>query len=197
MKRGENLPDSWYQQKYSIPDTIYYDLHNMSTGEVLAAFQYSIGNICREEAKYLPAVTQYQSALKLKPGYAEAQGNMAIALDASGDSQGALEILIRTKEAFPWLKNIEKNTGAVMIRCGLYSSAFSEYQKALKRDHEDSEAFYGLALACYYQKDFGRALHALQSAIFLQPDYREAWELKGRINMVKESTPSLNESKTR
>src|SRR5207249_11985266 len=56
LRRGEEMPDSWYRGKYEVPDKdapAY--LRPLAPPEVLAVFDYNIGNDLRVQGRFVEA----------------------------------------------------------------------------------------------------------------------------------------------
>lgn len=181
LHRGEVMSDGWYRMRYAIKDTVQYDLRDLNPGEVIAVVRYNIGNICLKRGMLRAAVAQYQGALDGMPDFTEARGNLAVALDSEGDTDGALKTFLKVKEIYPGFANIDKNIGAMRVKKGEFEKAVSEYKTALKTAPDDPEILYGLGVAYYNLKRYRDSRDVLQSAIRINPDMSEASRLLSQL----------------
>jgi len=189
MKKGKNMPDEWYREKYAISDNSMYDFQNLSVREVCALLKYNVGNICLSKEKHADAVGLYRDVVDVFPNYCEAWGNLGLAQNVLGDYATALESLERAEGLCPELKNIHHNKGVVLLKSGDYSSAIEEYKKALGRDPYDPDILYGLGAACYHLGNYDKARFHLGNALSIRSDFPDAREILTRLD-TKSKTAS-------
>ncbi len=149
IKKGESFEDSWYHERYDIKaGSRYEQLRSLSDREVIAVLLYNVGNALLERERYEEAVRRYELAVTGMPSYAEAWGNMGIALEALGEQERALEALEKARTLDPSLHNLSSNIAAVAARLAKHEQAIQEYSRAVSERPDDPEVLYGLAYAC-------------------------------------------------
>lgn len=171
IKQGETYDNDWYRERYEIRDSTWYDkLENLGNDELMGVLRYNIGNVFREHGVTDKSADYYRLAVEAIPQFAEAWGNLGIALQAQGRESEALEALEKARELDPSLERLQQNIGALQIRLAKHEKAIEEYQAALERTPDDPELLYGLAFACY---GAGK--------------YKEARTLAGRVVELREN----------
>lgn len=181
LRRGECMSDEWYRRRYGITDTSLYPLRNLDCAQVSAVVHYNIGNIMFHEKRFDNAISHLQAALEVLPDFPEAQGNLALALDARGEGAAALSRLLALRDVYPSLDRIDENIAAIQLRCGRYVDALSSYNALCTGSPGDPRFHYGKAAALFYIDRKDEAAASLDTALRLKPDYGEARELLARI----------------
>ena len=127
------------------------------------------------------AVTHAREALRLKPDYAEARFNLAIALDDQGDATGAIleyrRLLaelgqsadFRTRRA-----SINARLGLALARTGRPVEALPYFREATRLNPADAMAFVNLGGALLEQGQTQEAQQALEQAVRLDPSLADA-----------------------
>jgi len=185
LRSGECMSDDWYRHRYGITDTSLYPLRNLDCAGVSAVVHYNIGNIMFHEKRFDNAVRHHQAALEALPGFPEAQGNLALALDARGEGAAALSRLIALRDVYPSLDKIDENIAAIQLRCGRYGDALTSYSGLCSRSPGEPGFYYGRAAALFYSDRKEEAAASLDTALRLRPDYPEARELLSRIDKAQ------------
>ncbi len=181
LRKGECMSESWYCRRYAITDTALYPLKNLTVSEVIGVVHYNIGSAFLNEKKYDRAAHHLRSAVDRMPDFPEAQGNLALALDAQGHADRALDILVALRLRHPALEKIDDNVAALQLKCGKYDDALATYTVVVRNQPCDPQAHYGRAVALYQLDRTDEAVTAIRKAIALRPDYREAREMLERI----------------
>lgn len=121
------------------------------------------------------AILQYQAALRLRPRYPEAHNNLAILLDAAGDSGGAIahyRAAIATRMNYPeaW-----QGLGIALGHASRAAEAEAAFRRALDLRPDAPEAHYNLAAQLEQMPGrAGDAAREYRRAVDLQPDYADA-----------------------
>lgn len=181
LRKGECMSNEWYRKTWNIIDTVTYPLENCTSEKVMAVVEYNIGTIWLSRKQFNKAADWFNRALKKKPVFPEAAGNLALALDGQGKPEKALELLSDLRMKYPKLKNINKNMAALLLRCKQYAGAEKSYSGLARVCPEDAEIYYGLGAALFHLKKNDEAKAALERALQLNDDYSEARELLGRV----------------
>lgn len=166
--QGRERAEQWYLQVLELQPNHARTLYRLAelyeqTGEKNKALQR-----LRETVQYDP---QYKDAryklglLLLDEGYAaEAKDQFSAIIAAHSDNDGAYF-----------------NRGRSFYRLKNYPAAAQDYNRAIElRAGHYPEARMNLALVHYADKDYPKAIKALQSAIDERPDYESAWYRLGR-----------------
>ncbi len=134
----------------------------------------NLGTALLEKDQIDEAVTQFQEAIRLTPGFADAHYNLGTALlkkDQIDDAISQFQEAIRLK---PNYADAHYNLGTALVRKGQMDEAISQYQEAIRLtpDYADAHTALGIALGMKGQTD--EAINQFQEAIRLKPDYAEA-----------------------
>lgn len=173
LRKGEFMNDSWYRNRYMITDTTLYDLTNLSIAAVESSIRYNLGNFYLKNNWPDLAVKQFNLAIGLNPKLIEAHGNRAIALDATGNPDAALTILLRLKKNYPQVSNLRKNLGTLYLKRKDYPEAINEYKAALSCVPSDTEILYGLGISYYYSDQTDKAEEVLRKLLRFSPEHHE------------------------
>jgi Flp pilus assembly protein TadD len=116
------------------------------------------------------AISQFQEAIRLKPGYPEAHYNLGNALASkglTGDAITQFQEAIRLKPDYAHARN---NLGIELARNGQIEEAVRQFQETihLKPDYVDAHNNFGNAFA--RKRQLSEAILQFQEAIRLQPD---------------------------
>ena len=125
--------------------------------------------------RYDHAVSEYQRAVELSPGYAKAHNNMGISLGLLGRADEALAAYGHAAELDPELASARNNIGTLFMRRGDLVDATVWFREALKRDPWMHEARYNLGSALARLGQLEDAEEQLRLAIQANPDFKEAW----------------------
>lgn len=178
IKQGQCFNNDWYRTKYSIgPSSPYYDLAGLDKQATVAVVQYNLGNVFREHGKLEAAVECYQTCVEQLPGFAEAWGNMGVALEAMGEHERALSAMEKARAIDPSLKNIARNIGTLQLRLSRDREAVSEFRTAVGRDGTNADNLYGLALALFRTGAYEESVRYATEALRVRPEMAEAGTL--------------------
>jgi hypothetical protein len=132
--------------------------------------RYAIGNVLFHAGRLPEAVGQFESALRVEPGYTDARNNLGNALARLGRMPEALAAYDRAVAEDPRLPEARYNLGNVLARLGRPADAVPQYEEALRLNPAYAEAHYNLAVVL---AQLGRAAEAqaqYQAAVRLRPD---------------------------
>ncbi len=178
IKNGQCLGDEWYRERYEVRDGSWYDeMRSLGREEIAGVLYYNVANVLRERGALQAAVQCYEKSLKWLPGFAEAWGNMGIALEAMGETQRALQAMEKARDLDPELTNISRNIGALQLRLARDREAVEEYEKSVAADGADADALYGLALALLRTDRREESARRAREALGVRPGMPEAEEL--------------------
>ncbi len=174
LRKGENMSNEWYIRRYGITDTFLYPLRNLNIREVEAVVWYNLGTIEYNKQCYKRAIEFLSYSSELMPYFPEAKGNTALALDACGETDSALSILLSLRKKFPTLENIDRNIAAIQIKKGDYHGALISFTAACDKNPGDAESHFGRGVALYHLKRNYEAAGEFRKAIRIDPKHRQA-----------------------
>lgn len=108
LHQGGVEPESWYRGKYQPANAPAY-LRPLTSAELLAVFDYNVGNDRRRRAGLAQAAAAYQRAAAAFPDFAEAQASLGLVLQLQGDLTGALAAYEKARAANPALPGLDRN----------------------------------------------------------------------------------------
>jgi len=114
LRRGEQMPDSWYRQRYEIPekDAPAY-LRPLNPAEVMAVYDYNIGNDLRLQGRFVDAAIAYRRAIAAFPQMAEAHASLGLVRHLSGALKEAEQAYLSARAVNPHLPGLEKNLSVI------------------------------------------------------------------------------------
>ena len=74
-----------------------------------------------------------------------------------------------------------KNTAMTLLMVNKYDSAIENFNNALALDPNDSEAYFGRAMAYAGKEDFNQTIKDYTKAIEIDPKYIEAYSMRSEI----------------
>jgi regulator of sirC expression with transglutaminase-like and TPR domain len=114
LRRGEEMPGSWYTQKYGVPaggHPAY--LRALSTAEVRAVLRFNLGNEQREAGRLGAAEAAYRQAIGDFPGFPEAHANLGLTLHLGGRLPEARASYQQAQRLHPTLPGLASNLEAI------------------------------------------------------------------------------------
>jgi tetratricopeptide (TPR) repeat protein len=120
------------------------------------------------------AIAEYQAALRIKPDSAEAHNNLALSLEAIGNTSAALaeyQAALKINPSSAWTHN---NLGILLASIpGRLPDAILEYQAALKIDPTMLVTRFNLANSLAQQGRYADASRQFDEVLKLKPDYAD------------------------
>ena len=127
------------------------------------------------------AAGHIQTALALKPDYAEARNNLGLWLARRGRSDEAIAQYRKALEIQPAYAEAHNNLAFLLATRGQADEAIAHYRRALEIDPGLAGAHYNLAEALTRRGQTDEAIEHLQTALALKPEYAEAHNSLGVI----------------
>lgn len=179
--RGYPRTDSYYRKQYSVSDSSWYTLRNLSIREVAAVAWYNLGNIFLQHNRVTLATNAFACAIRNFPDFAEAHGNLGLAYDRAGELELAIRSLEHARFLRPSLPNLSKNMGIVYLRDKRYRLAVQELDRAAQEMPTDPQTRYVAALAHFRLGAYAPAADHIVAALALRPEWDDAKNLKEKI----------------
>jgi Flp pilus assembly protein TadD len=128
------------------------------------------------------AITQYQTALQIKPDYVEAHDNLGNVLLQKGRVDEAITQYQTALQIKPDNAKAHNNLGNALVKKGRVDEAITQYQTALRIKPDYAEAHNNLGNALVEKGKVDEAITQYQTALQIKPNYAEAhnnlaWEL--------------------
>jgi tetratricopeptide (TPR) repeat protein len=160
------------------------DIGRLATREK-ARVSYNKGLELVQKAAYVDAVTEFESALSVDPGFADARYNLGVTLQMLKSYDRAKEQLEKAVELRPKNTSYQFALGTALFHLDEFSRACSAFEAVLESDVEDTKALYSLAV-CYEklgEKD--KAIAAWER--YLELDATSGWaaEARKRLDALK------------
>ena len=110
LRRGEQMPDSWYRERYEVPaEGAPAYLRPLAPAEIMAVFDYNIGNDLRLQGRFVEAAVAYRRAIAAFPQMAEAHASLGLVRHLSGALKEAEQAYLAARAVNPHLPGLENN----------------------------------------------------------------------------------------
>jgi tetratricopeptide (TPR) repeat protein len=120
------------------------------------------------------AITQYQTALQIKPDYTEVHNNLGNALFQKGNADEAIAQYQQALQINPYYAEACYDLGNALFQKGNVDEAIAHFQQALQIKPDYAEACYNLGTALLQKGNVDEAIAHFQQALQIKPDYMEA-----------------------
>jgi tetratricopeptide (TPR) repeat protein len=144
-----------------------------------------LGIAFTDQGRIDEAIREYQTAIKLKPDFADAYFNLGAAYFAKNRIDEAInEYQSAIKLNSDYVKP-HNNLGNAYIAQGRIDEAIREYQTALKLKPDYVDAHYNLGLAYAAQGRIDEAINEFKISVQFKPDYADAHNNLGNAYTVQ------------
>lgn len=110
LRRGEEMPDSWYRTRFPIPGGSAPEYGRALTpSEVLGVIEYDVGNERKRRGRWLEARYAYRAAALHFPEFAEAHASLGELAQLAGELDQARDHYEAARRANPQLPGIAQN----------------------------------------------------------------------------------------
>jgi Flp pilus assembly protein TadD len=147
-----------------------------------------LGNILVKESKYNEAVREYQQAIELDAGSAEAYNNIGIVYRLIGNLEAATKAVESALEIAPDRADIHYNKGNIAKQRGDVDSAIAAYEAAIDIDSNLTQAYNNLGTLYQLKGDLDAAKRAFR--LGLEKDANNP-SLQYNLGLVAESEGDL------
>jgi tetratricopeptide (TPR) repeat protein len=148
--------------------------HASAVTERNATASLHVGSYALEEKRLDEAASRFQEALKVKPDFADAHGQLGVVFYLQGRRDDAIHELQAAIVLDPGYAPAHFNLGVALTSKGRLDEAVSQFQAALKCRPEYAEAHNGLGVAFLSQGRADEAIGQFEQAIKLKPGYAAA-----------------------
>ena len=133
------------------------------------------GDALRSQKNYTDAATQYLSAIRLRPDYAEAQYELGWIYNELKQYSEAIEPLKAAIRSNPVYATAESELGYSYKNLKRYDEALEMYRQAIRHKPDYASAYYNIGWIQNERRQYNEALAALKEATRLKADYADAY----------------------
>ncbi len=134
----------------------------------------ALGMVLREQGRTEEAMKHFSEAVRIRPGFAEAQRNLGLTLANAGRTDEAITSLTAAARLEPESARAHGDLAFALSLQGRLDEAIAEYSEALRLDPSLARVHNALGAALAGAKKSGEALAHFSEAVRLDPDYAEA-----------------------
>ncbi len=146
---------------------------------ITAETYFKWGNAKYYMGNYVGAITDYTSAIQLKPDYFGAYNNRGVAKADLGQHFAAISDYDTTIRLKPDFANAYDNRGVSKGKLGQYVAAISDCDIAIRLKPDYAEAYYNRGCVKDKLGQHFAAISDFDIAISLKPDFTEAYNNRG------------------
>ncbi len=154
---------------------------------------FELGRAHYEAGDYNEAVKQLSQIDERYPRYDEAQFYLGVALDATGQTDRALESQQKLAAPLP-LFEVYNNIGVLMIKKNLFLDAINHLKPASDAAPRDTDTLFNLGYAYYLAKDYTNASVTLRKEIERRASDGEAYYVLSKSLTALGDTPGAAEA---
>lgn len=154
-----------------------------------AIYRYWIARVDYDERRYSDAIAALKQAIDIDPNFTKAYDNLGLALEATGDFDGAeknydtaVKLNRKSSKPSPWPP---LNCGNLLSRLGRYDSAAARLEEALHYDPDSAQAHFRLGFVYDKQGKDTDAIVELRKATAIDETYADPFYALGRIYYKK------------
>ncbi len=132
------------------------------SGRLTARTWFQLGRLAQEQGRLGEAVRAYRESIALRPAYASARNNLALALEDLGDRKGAITELRKALRLEPDLASARFNLGRLLRGEGQTGEALDHFRMALELEPDLVGAIRGTAEILEERDDWAAAAQVLE-----------------------------------
>lgn len=157
----------------------------------MTQFYNLLGGLYESKGDWTEAQNAFEKVLQLKPNDPVASNNLANAiLERGGNVDMALSLAQTARLGMPYSPNAADTLGWVYYQKGVYGSAISLFQEALKLQEKNKvpdnpNIHYHLGLAYLKTEQPKLAREHLERALKINPSYRGAAQIKELLRSME------------
>lgn len=156
------------------------------------------GLTCHQLGRHDKAVEFISQAVEQVPDQPVLRNNLAEAMFAAGDAEGAIRQLHKALELRPSYAGAHQNLGSIHYHMGAHDAALEHSRKAIEMDLGKASAWFNLGLVWLDHVDLEKARDAFREALNLQPNHaRAATSLLYVMNLLPGTRPEEVAAETR
>ncbi len=133
-----------------------------------------LGCALEQTGNFEEAIREFQEALRMDPGYAEAHGNLGDTLLQAGKIHEAMKQWQQAIQLNPRYPQARYNLGVALALQGRTQEAIDQWEEALRIKPDYAEAHYNLGVAMEKMGRLDSAVEHYRRALIINPDYAAA-----------------------
>jgi tetratricopeptide (TPR) repeat protein len=181
---GTLMVCAWKQTTHwKSSETLWTHTLDCTAGNYVA--RGNLGLALFEKGRVDEATIHFQSALQIKPDYAEARNNLGNILVQKGRVDEAIADYQKALQTNPDYAKAQNNLGNVLLQKGRADEAIAHYQKALQINPGHVKTHYNLGTALLQKGSVDEAISQFQQALQIKPDYADALNNLGNAFLQK------------
>jgi Flp pilus assembly protein TadD len=145
----------------------------------------NLGEALFQKGKVDEAITQYQTALEIKPDYTDAHNNLGEALFQKGRVDDAIAQFQKVLEIQPGYVHAHYNLGIALAQKGLLDEAIDQFRRTLEVLPDYLAAYNNLGFILAQKGFTDNAIVQFRKALEIQPDNAEAHSNLGNVLLQK------------
>lgn len=150
----------------------YYSYFHAASGIGLSHnIHNNIGIAYDKAGMHEEAISEFNEALRLDPGYVEVLNNIAVSYHRIGLVDDAIEKLREAIRFMPGYLEAHCNLGSIYASSGRFEEALAEFNVALSINPESALVHNNLGNLYIEQEKFPEAILSFQEAVKLDPEY--------------------------
>jgi regulator of sirC expression with transglutaminase-like and TPR domain len=119
LRKGAAMPDKWYTRTWQVPEGAPAYLRLLTERELMAVFDFNLGNARRMKGEYPEAEEIYRQVIADFPDFAEAHANLGLVLQLQKKFEPAMEVYLKAQSLQPELPGLTQNIEALRTDMGL------------------------------------------------------------------------------
>lgn len=163
----------------------------------MASEFYDLGNAYVELGKYEKAITEFQAALKIDPGFVKADYNLALAYAHSKRPDEAIAILKKLLAADPQNTQVLSALGWAYHLAGREEEALSQYSTVIGLSPADLNALYNSGIILWKLKRLQEAMEKFNALLSKAPDDTDALYAAGSLLLSLDDAASSGDMLSR
>jgi tetratricopeptide (TPR) repeat protein len=144
-------------------------------GRVAGAY-YNLGNAYYADGLLDKAIEQFETTLRIEPGYKGTHYKLGIIYQSKGLPDLAIQQYETALRLNPDDMEVHNNLGVAYQSKGLLDKATEQYQKALSLSPDNAQTHCNLGNTYLSEGLFDKAIQQYQTALRLKPDYEKAYK---------------------
>lgn len=148
-----------------------------------AARQVELGRVLLEQGRTQEGLAAMDQARRTGGGDAEVARQVGEALLGAGLNQQAAQAFENALSLDPKMAHVYNRLGIAYRRQGLLDKAIDQYKLALDVSANDENLLYNYAVACWEAGRKTSSRNALQKALAIRPDFKEAKSLLDHLEV--------------
>jgi tetratricopeptide (TPR) repeat protein len=142
----------------------------------IAGAYYNLGNAYYADGLLDKAIEQYETTLRIQPGFKGTHYKLGIIYQSKGLPDLAIQQYETALRLNPDDMEVHNNLGVAYQSKGLLDKATEQYQKALSLSPDNAQTHCNLGNTYLSEGLFDKAIQQYQTALRLKPDYEKAYK---------------------